>query len=103
MLTKQSETDAKPSLKALRGSDVFGPGSKTGLSRSEIYRMIGRNEFPPGFLVARNCRAWFEHEVDHWLLERARRTPANKMPEQLARGQRSALAAKAMSPEREVA
>lgn len=92
-----------PPLKALRGCDVYGLGSKTGLSRSEIYRLIGRGEFPPGFLVARNSRAWFEHEIDFWLLERARHNPASQMPEQLKRGQTEARASKASQHQREVA
>lgn len=98
-----SDPFSPPPLKALRGFDVYGPGSKTGLSRSEIYRMIGRGEFPPGFLVARNSRAWFEHEVDHWLMERARHNPAAEMPERLARGQRAARASKSNHRQREVA
>ena len=92
-----------PPLKALRGCDVYGPGSKTGLSRSEIYRMIGRGEFPTGFLVARNSRAWFEHEIDHWLMERSRHNPAVEMPERLARGQTAAKEAKPNQRQREVA
>jgi prophage regulatory protein len=79
-----------PPLKALRGCDVYGPGSKTGLSRSEIYRQIAEGTFPPGFAVARNARAWFEHEVDKWLVERATKNLAPAMPEKLARGQKAA-------------
>ena len=58
-------------------------GDKDGLSRSQIYREIEQGTFPEGFLIARNSRAWFEHEIDHWLMERARRNPARAMPEQL--------------------
>lgn len=75
-LPRYREPYTDPPIRALRGCDVYGPMSKTGLSRSEVYRLIALGEFPAGFLVAKNSRAWFEHEVDHWLLERARRFPA---------------------------
>lgn len=78
-----------PPLRALRGCDVYGPGSKTGLSRSLIYREIDEGTFPPGFLVARNTRAWFEHEIDNWLLERARKNSARAVPAQLERRNRT--------------
>ena len=77
-----SPADQQP-LRALRGCDVYGPGSKTGLSRSEIYRQIADGTFPPGFMIARNCRAWFEHTIDHWLLERAKRASADNVDEKL--------------------
>lgn len=78
-----------PPLKALRGSDVYGPGSKTGQSRSQIYRLIEQGAFPEGFLIARNTRAWFEHEIDAWLLERARKNPAGAIRPQLVRGKKA--------------
>ncbi|WP_454731123.1 MULTISPECIES: helix-turn-helix transcriptional regulator [Cupriavidus] len=41
--------------------------AKTGLSRSEIYRRIARNAFPPGVRLGVRSRAWRAAEVEAWI------------------------------------
>jgi len=73
-------------LRALGADQVFGENGRSGLSRSEGYRLMDRGEFPRGFLVTPAKRAWFEHEIDAWLLQRAQagavkgRAPQRKDP-----------------------
>lgn len=73
-------------LRALGADQVFGENGRSGLSRSEGYRLMERGEFPRGFLVTPAKRAWFEHEIDAWLLQRAQagavkgRAPVRKEP-----------------------
>lgn len=59
-------------LRALGADQVFGANGRSGLSRSEGYRLMDAGEFPRGFLVTPAKRAWFEHEIDAWLLQRAK-------------------------------
>ncbi|MGT2429687.1 helix-turn-helix transcriptional regulator [Cupriavidus basilensis] len=40
---------------------------KTGLSRSEIYRRIARQEFPTGVRLGARSRAWRASEVEAWI------------------------------------
>ncbi len=41
-----------------------------GLSRSSIYALIDKGEFPGGFLIGPNARAWLQSDVQAWLQSR---------------------------------
>jgi len=43
---------------------------RTGLSRSTIWRLERRGEFPKHYRIAPNVVAWSEQEVSHWIEER---------------------------------
>jgi prophage regulatory protein len=43
---------------------------RTGLSRSTIWRLERRGEFPKHHRIAPNIVAWSEHEVSRWIEER---------------------------------
>jgi prophage regulatory protein len=43
---------------------------RTGLSRSTIWRLERRGEFPRHHRIAPNVVAWGEHEVSRWIEER---------------------------------
>ena len=43
---------------------------KTGLSRSSIYLMLERDEFPKPIKLGVRSVGWLESEIDEWLLYR---------------------------------
>ena len=55
-------TDAPERL--LRISAVL---SRTGLSRSTLYRKIQRGEFPRQVAISQRCSAWRESAINAWL------------------------------------
>ncbi|MGE5564000.1 MAG: helix-turn-helix transcriptional regulator [Bacillota bacterium] len=40
---------------------------RTGLSRSTLYRKIGRGKFPKQVRISERCIGWRENEVEEWL------------------------------------
>lgn len=42
----------------------------TGLSRSTVYEMIGRSQFPSQISLGGKNVAWLESEVEEWMAER---------------------------------
>jgi prophage regulatory protein len=44
---------------------------RVGLSRSTIWRLVRRSEFPIPIPLSTNAQGWFEDEVSAWLTERA--------------------------------
>lgn len=61
------------SIRMLRLHDVM---QKTGLSRSQIYRLIGLCDFPKQIQLGKRSAGWIEDEVDNWLrqcIERSRK------------------------------
>jgi prophage regulatory protein len=40
---------------------------RTGLSRSTLYRKIGRGTFPKQVRISERCIGWREDEVEQWL------------------------------------
>lgn len=48
----------------LRISDVV---ARTALSRSHIYNLIGRDQFPAPRRLGTRCSRWIESEVDAWI------------------------------------
>ncbi len=43
---------------------------RIGLSRSELYRLMGLGRFPRSVPLGERARAWVEEEIDAWILER---------------------------------
>jgi len=41
-------------------------------NRTQLARLIEKNDFPPGFLLSANARRWTEEEIAEWV--EARRT-----------------------------
>jgi len=54
-------------IRMLRLPDVM---QKTGLSRSQIYRLISLGTFPTQVQLAERACAWIEDEIEQWLLAR---------------------------------
>lgn len=52
----------------LRIEDVM---ERTSLSRSHIYSMVRRHEFPSPRKLGPKCSRWLESDVVAWVLERA--------------------------------
>jgi prophage regulatory protein len=50
--------------------------AKTGLSRTHIYRLIKRAEFPAPFKLSDRLAVWNEAEVDAWLNSKFQRRAA---------------------------
>lgn len=51
---------------------------RTGLSRSSIYAMVSRKEFPSPVRLGKRSAGWVEGEVQEWLvgrIEESRRSP----------------------------
>ncbi len=45
--------------------------ARTGLSRSQIYLLIQRGQFPAQIPLGPNSAGWLESEVDAWIADRA--------------------------------
>lgn len=45
--------------------------SRTGLSRTTIWRLVRKGEFPPPRRLSSNAVGWIEEEVDGWIRGRA--------------------------------
>lgn len=41
--------------------------SRTGLSRSSIYKLISEDNFPKPIKLGQKAVAWVDHQVDHWI------------------------------------
>lgn len=41
--------------------------SRTGLSRTTVYRRMNRGEFPQAISIGSNAVAWYESDIDHWV------------------------------------
>jgi prophage regulatory protein len=47
--------------------------ARTGLSRSTLYSMIQRGQFPRPVTLTARAVGWLETEIEQWLAERAAR------------------------------
>lgn len=56
-----------PNQKICRLPDVV---ARTGLSRSTIYELISRDEFPPQISLGRRSVGWLESEIQDWINDR---------------------------------
>lgn len=63
-----------PPIRMLRLPDVV---QKTGLSRSQIYRLVGLGSFPRQIQLGDRAAAWIEVEIERWLQERIDQTRAS--------------------------
>jgi len=45
--------------------------AKTKLSRTTLFKLEQAGDFPKHFMLTPRCAAWFEDEVDAWLLHRS--------------------------------
>jgi len=61
--TQHSDAITKPK-RALRLNGVL---TKVGISRTQLYRLISRNQFPRQFHLSERTAVWDEAEVDAWL------------------------------------
>ncbi len=43
---------------------------RTGLSRSQIYRLEAEGSFPKHIKLSERASAWLAHEIDGWIAER---------------------------------
>ncbi|PSW69480.1 AlpA family transcriptional regulator [Photobacterium sp. GB-50] len=62
-------TNRKPK-KILRLPEVK---DKVGLSRSSIYALMTKGDFPPSIPLGERSVGWFEDKIDQWLLEREKK------------------------------
>ncbi len=58
---------SNPNTKILRLREVL---SRTGLSRSTIYEIVGKGTFPKPINLAPRAVGWLESEIDTWIAER---------------------------------
>lgn len=49
--------------------------ARTGLSRSSLYALIGRGEFPSAVRLSQRSVGWLEHDVAQWIEARSRVAP----------------------------
>lgn len=43
---------------------------KTGISRSQLYRLINRGDFPKQYHLSLRTAVWVESEIEAWLLQK---------------------------------
>jgi prophage regulatory protein len=51
---------------------------RVGLSRTTIWRMVRRGDFPAPVPLAERHVGWLSHEIDQWIAERASRRPSTE-------------------------
>lgn len=56
------------SFNLLRRRDV---SQKLKISKTQIYRLIRKGEFPPPFKLSERVSVWDEGEIDAWLAEKS--------------------------------
>ena len=44
--------------------------SRTGISRSEIYRLMHKNKFPKTISLGKRSVGWVESEINDWIQDR---------------------------------
>ena len=62
--TSRSDDAASKPKRALRITSVL---HKVGISRTQLYRLIERGQFPRQFHLSARTAVWDEAEVDAWL------------------------------------
>ncbi|CAN1516011.1 AlpA Predicted transcriptional regulator [Sphingomonadaceae bacterium] len=55
-------------FKLLRRPDV---SNKVKISKTQIYRLIRKGQFPPPFKLSERVSVWNEGEIDSWLAEKS--------------------------------
>jgi prophage regulatory protein len=51
-----------------RAIRIRAVAEKTGLAESSIWRLTQQGQFPLPVKLSPGCTAWFEHEIDEWLV-----------------------------------
>lgn len=67
--SKTVQTEEAPIYCILRCRQVQ---QRTGLSRSSIYALIGKEQFPVPVRLSAQSVGWFEHEINGWISQRSR-------------------------------
>lgn len=67
--SKIIQTEDTPTFCILRCRQVQ---QRTGLSRSSIYALISKQQFPAPVRLSAQSVGWFEHEINGWLGQRTR-------------------------------
>ncbi len=62
---------SQPGLSVLRRPQVE---TRTGLSRSSLYALIGCGRFPAPIRLTPNTVGWLEHEIERWIAQRIQAT-----------------------------
>jgi prophage regulatory protein len=55
--------------------------SRTGLSRSTIYRKIAEGTFPAQLKISTNGSGWHESDINHWIVDPASWRPKHEIDE----------------------
>jgi prophage regulatory protein len=66
-MTNDQNNNAPAPLRFLRLPEVM---NITGLSRSTVYRLAGRGEFPEQFKLSTRTAAWDAAEVQQWMADK---------------------------------
>jgi prophage regulatory protein len=67
--SKIIQTEAALTYQILRCRQVQ---LRTGLSRSSIYALIGKGQFPSPVRLSAQSVGWLEHEINGWIVNRTR-------------------------------
>lgn len=57
-------------MRLIRAAELFGKGGITGLSRSNLYRLVKNGSFPPPVHIGIRSVAWRSDAVEAWLESR---------------------------------
>ena len=68
-----AEAAPRPRCRFLKIRDVV---SETSLSRTTIYRLIAKGQFPAPIQVSTQRVAWPEHAVQAWMTQHLENTPS---------------------------
>jgi prophage regulatory protein len=69
---------ARPCDRIIRLRTVL---SRTGLSRSTIYRKIAEGTFPAQLKISTNGSGWHESDINHWIVDPASWRPKHEIDE----------------------
>lgn len=67
--SKIIQPEAAPTYRILRCRQIQ---LRTGLSRSSIYALMGKGQFPSPVRLSAQSVGWLEHEINNWIVNRAR-------------------------------
>ena len=82
-------------MKLLRFADLEERGIAT--SRAQLKNLIEKCEFPVGFMLAPNSRAWFEDAIAAWLDSRPIAGPPPRGAAKAGRGRARKAASEAVA------
>jgi hypothetical protein len=82
-----------PKRVVLRFADLKKRGVVSGWTK--LRSLIEHEEFPPGFYLAANSRAWFEHDINEWLDTRTAANSGDYCPALRGAAKQNAISARA--------